>query len=702
MRNDKKVLLLVFRQYRWTYSRNIGCCDNFTITFLISYMETIITTKARSKWLNLVTIQFLLTDFIALNFSYFFMNYMKRGTFLLGPLYLNLLFLFYAIWVLVSLFTRKYYLTSYSNYKSAFLLIARSNVYIIYALSFSIVLMGIDSFPSRLQIFGTCLILFLSEMIIFSLFYFLGGKKLIYRNNVDYSDVIKFRNFSIFLLIKDFILITAAFFLMNYFKRGNFDLSVEYENILFIVYGLWLVTSVFTRKFEKKRYRNFYYAFTPYIKSFFLIVAIMSFLIYAFNLFSYSRLQIFGAFFLLILLEFIFYYFYFISKFESFISGDIESIDQVNMAHKKSLLPGLEKIVAGKEVHPVKDKLRNKFLSANQALFKFIDKNLHLEKIDELATSVVNTHTLYNIEIIDDCSLSLLINLHKINDFRWINRYLLTAYNKIYNAGYFVGCVETIANRKNLIFCKYPLFLAYVFYLFHFLFHRIIPKLPYAKRVYFFLTKGINRDISAAEIFGRLYFCGFKLTAYDEFDNKLYFIAQRVKNPSIDKSPSYGPTIQLRRVGLEGKIYFINKFRTMHPYSEYLQEYMLSKNELGNDGKFKDDFRVTEWGRIMRKFWLDELPQIINFFRGDLSLVGVRALSEHYFNLYPRNVQDLRIKFKPGLVPPYYADMPKSFDEIVESEKRYLEQKVKSPFKTDVIYFSKALFNIIFKKARSQ
>ncbi len=88
--------------------------------------------------------------------------------------------------------------------------------------------------------------------------------------------------------------------------------------------------------------------------------------------------------------------------------------------------------------------------------------------------------------------------------------------------------------------------------------------------------------------------------------------------------------------------------------------------------------------------WIDEWPQIINFFQGDLNLVGVRALSEHYFGLYPKDLQDLRTRFKPGLVPPYYADMPKSFDEIVDSERHYLLSKQKYPLTTDLKYFFRA------------
>ena len=61
-----------------------------------------------------------------------------------------------------------------------------------------------------------------------------------------------------------------------------------------------------------------------------------------------------------------------------------------------------------------------------------------------------------------------------------------------------------------------------------------------------------------------------------------------------------------------------------------------------------------------------------------------------------------RIKNKPGLIPPYYADLPESFEELLDSERKYLEEKKKNIFITDVQYLCKALINIVFKGARSQ
>jgi lipopolysaccharide/colanic/teichoic acid biosynthesis glycosyltransferase len=299
-------------------------------------------------------------------------------------------------------------------------------------------------------------------------------------------------------------------------------------------------------------------------------------------------------------------------------------------------------------------------------------------------------------------SISLLINLHKLNDIRWINRYLLTLYEKVSIGGYIVGNLQTNEQYKEQFFCKMPSYLARVLFIPNFIFRRAIPKLPFFKQIYFSLTDGKNRALSKAEVFGRLHFCGYSVIAEKEINKHLWFISRKVKTISADQNPSYSPLIKLPRVGLNGNTIYLYKIRTMHPYSEYLQEYIYKNNLLDEKGKIKNDFRVTGWGKLLRKLWIDELPQIINWWRGDVSLVGVRALSHHFFDLYPEDMQKLRVQFKPGLVPPYYADMPRTFDEIVESERNYLLRKKEKPFTTDVIYFFKAFYNILFKHARSR
>ncbi|MBL0340951.1 MAG: sugar transferase [Bacteroidetes bacterium] len=157
----------------------------------------------------------------------------------------------------------------------------------------------------------------------------------------------------------------------------------------------------------------------------------------------------------------------------------------------------------------------------------------------------------------------------------------------------------------------------------------------------------------------------------------------------------------MRRFGYLGKVINVYKFRTMYPFSEYLQQYIYEKNKLQEGGKFKDDFRISTLGRFMRKYWLDELPMIMNLLKGDLKLVGVRPLSKQYLSLYSEELQQKRLQFKPGLIPPFYADLPKTLDEIMASENRYLDQYSKHPIRTDIKYFFASFKQIIFKKARS-
>ena len=157
----------------------------------------------------------------------------------------------------------------------------------------------------------------------------------------------------------------------------------------------------------------------------------------------------------------------------------------------------------------------------------------------------------------------------------------------------------------------------------------------------------------------------------------------------------------MKRIGKNGKEIFVYKVRTMHPYSEYLQKFMFDNFGSETGDKVDKDFRVTSWGIYFRRFWIDELPMLINWVKGDLKIVGVRPVSLHKFNMYPNEIREYRKTFKPGLVPPFYADLPKSFEELIESEIRYLKSYEKKPISTDVRYFIKAFYNIVVKKARS-
>ena len=297
--------------------------------------------------------------------------------------------------------------------------------------------------------------------------------------------------------------------------------------------------------------------------------------------------------------------------------------------------------------------------------------------------------------------LGCIINIEKANNIKRINKFHKKVFEFLGHEGIYVSCVETITQRKIKFKNEIPFGFKSLFLIIDFIFKRVIPKLPLTKQLYFAITHGHNRVLSKAEALGRLSSCGFKVLDTFCYKNRLYIIALKTFSSNHEKKPSYGPLISLERVGFNKKIIKIYKFRTMHPYSEFIQEDVFNDNKLNSKGKLKNDFRLTNWGKVLRKYWIDELPQILNLIKGDIRLVGPRALSEHYFSLYPKEVQDMRTACRPGLIPPYYADMPNSFDEIIESEKLFLIKKKNKPVTTAFIYFFKSIFNIIIKGARS-
>ncbi|GAF72292.1 unnamed protein product, partial [marine sediment metagenome] len=344
---------------------------------------------------------------------------------------------------------------------------------------------------------------------------------------------------------------------------------------------------------------------------------------------------------------------------------DIESVEDIKTLMKQEELPleiDIEDIRA-RLIKPIKKELQEKYLKPYPWLFDFIDQSLDLSEIIKAETAVMNSGGLFHVNLIDDHAIRLLINLHRVNDVRWINKYFLEAQKTLMNGGCFVGRADTIDTFKRRFFKKYPKHFRELFYALHCIVFRVLPKLPGIKKVFFAITKGNNRIISRAEVLGRLYFCGLKVIAEKEMVNSLYFIAQKSRTPSLDKNPSYGPFVKFERIGSNGRPIYMYKFRTMHPYSEYLQEYVYEKNKLRKGGKIENDFRVTGWGKLMRKRWLDELPTIYNWIKGELHLVGVRPLSLHYLSLYSKDLQELRKKVKPGLIPPFYAELPETFSE---------------------------------------
>ena len=143
-------------------------------------------------------------------------------------------------------------------------------------------------------------------------------------------------------------------------------------------------------------------------------------------------------------------------------------------------------------------------------------------------------------------------------------------------------------------------------------------------------------------------------------------------------SPGASPIFVQDRVGRNGKIFKFYKFRSMVPNAEEKLKEVLAQNEMdGPVFKMKHDPRITRVGRFIRRTSIDELPQLINILKGDMSIVGPRpALPREVaqYNDYERQ----RLYVTPGLTC-YWQIQPNrnelSFDEWMELDIKYIRER---------------------------
>lgn len=147
-----------------------------------------------------------------------------------------------------------------------------------------------------------------------------------------------------------------------------------------------------------------------------------------------------------------------------------------------------------------------------------------------------------------------------------------------------------------------------------------------------------------------------------------------------------------KRVGKNGKIFYLYKYRTMVYNAEDILQKMLKeekwKKEWDKNQKFENDPRITKMGNILRKTSLDEVPQFINILKGDMSLIGPRPLVEGELDAHKGN-HDIYESVRPGITG-WWACNGRSattYDERLELEYFYVKNRglrmdIKCIFKT--------------------
>jgi lipopolysaccharide/colanic/teichoic acid biosynthesis glycosyltransferase len=293
------------------------------------------------------------------------------------------------------------------------------------------------------------------------------------------------------------------------------------------------------------------------------------------------------------------------------------------------------------------------------------------------------------------------IDLRLLNHQKDLNAHFRELNGLQSEAGILIGCAETIVERKQRFRSNVPVWWFKQAWFIDFLIHRVIAKIGLTRKIYMFLTKDKYHVISKAEVLGRLVYCGYEILRHETIQNRLYFSAFKKRQPRLGDKPSCGIIFKMKRIGKAGKTIGVYKIRTMHPYSEYLQDYIVRMNGYNKIGKPENDFRLTSWGRFIRKLYLDEMPQLLNVAKGELNLVGVRPLSEYGFKSLPLALQQERIRFKPGCIPPNVSLGITGFNGVIHAEKIYLKAMSRNSLLTNFRFFFMALHNLLSRKSKS-
>lgn len=176
-----------------------------------------------------------------------------------------------------------------------------------------------------------------------------------------------------------------------------------------------------------------------------------------------------------------------------------------------------------------------------------------------------------------------------------------------------------------------------------------------------------------------------------------FYIAYRIKKE--DPGPVF---FAHTRIGKDGKPFPCYKFRSMVVNSqEMLQKYLVknpaAREEWERDFKLKDDPRVTPIGKFLRSTSLDELPQIFNVLRGEMSLVGPRPVIQEELDKYYGETAKLYCTVKPGITGLWQVSGRSDigYDERVALDATYI--KYRSMW-GDIVILWKTIGVVLMKK----
>jgi exopolysaccharide biosynthesis polyprenyl glycosylphosphotransferase len=403
----------------------------------------------------------------------------------------------------------------------------------------------------------------------------------------------------------DVAAITLAYqfsYYINYYDKGGFFFSsTRLFKLYILVMPLWLIILYLIQITEIPRTKSYSVLFFEYLQSTVLITVLLLVIYFVFKLYLISRLFLFEfalfGFLLLFLARLMEYLLFKVYRAKGFNYVNVALIaDDSSMPFVESLFTnkdwGYRIIAIFTGSARLKEKYEKVIIQLPEEYIMALNDLMEADIIDEVLY-IKNKVTPSEVRnVIRSCEeLGVIFRLRYKDDKMNLTNAVKT----------------TIGNVKFLTFINIP----YNFY---------------ALAIKKIMDVGISL---------------FMVIALSPF---LIFIGLAVKltspGPILYKQP---------RVGLRGRIFNLYKFRTMVANADFLRKDLESKNEVdGPVFKIKDDPRVTNIGKFLRKTGLDELPQLINILKGEMSLIGPRPPLQAETKLYKR-WQLRRLSVKPGL-----------------------------------------------------
>ncbi|MGP8322316.1 MAG: hypothetical protein ACT6FE_08390, partial [Methanosarcinaceae archaeon] len=288
----------------------------------------------------------------------------------------------------------------------------------------------------------------------------------------------------------DILVLFIAFFIMIWIKPATKRVYLPNYIIPFLVFVFtWLIVSLLTKKYSAPERLKLRRAILYIIIINLIITGIATILMFMFRSVFYSRLVFGGVIVLTTIIELFFAFFdYYISNTKQGVDSSKVFEMYQRVAGRQTNIPVSEPFPRELTLEPFPENIKDAIVEeSGLSVFHFIAENIDLNIPNY---SLLATTTKFNVEKLPENHYKKIVNLKRINDIRFINKFFETVNRKLPKEGVFIGCIETKNQRKKRILRKYPPILNLIYYFFDFIIKRVFPKFNLTKHIYFFLTRG--------------------------------------------------------------------------------------------------------------------------------------------------------------------------------------------------------------------